>query len=676
MADWDVIGAAPAQIQNPWAVRSMVPAPAPETGVGDVVKGVGDAALSGASKVATGITGGVLGLVNRLVAAASGGDPEMAAQVTKEYVNQHYGHDTATPVGQKIGGAVSSALAPLGRSAQADEDLLAQGGEKIGIPQGETRGALHEVGELANVAPLVGGVARGAQASNEAATLAAQNAPGWAKLGYRSAADHPMAAGAAGNTGTQALVGQNQQVSNVAHRAVAGLAPDADLTKPGAFATGREAPNAVYNRAAASVPEGPLTPTAASMVDAIGNDANRITKPSPDVATRVADMKAALLAPGRNFTGNQIINESRGLRADGFANTAVENDVDKNYLGRQQLAAANALDQHVADSLPQNGIVSQEQLQQARVALAQNHAVEAATIGNNVSLQALGRMKTNGAPLTGVLSDSADFANAHPGVSGLGSRIEVPPSFKKDVGTAMAASTPGAPQDILGRLFGATGVSAAARRVLTGNPTNALSAAGKVPITGLGGEFNQLSPGPLSLQPSPGRAFEPHQPDLATGNPENANLQMQQPEGKAFEQGQRDLFAPDVTPVDRLERRPSPLGSNPTEVTPVAPARTYGGQPANNDLGATFIHNNDSAASGGASTEAQHTPNRNLQMVDQDGRGERIMSGVNQKDIEPLSNRHIIVDADTKQIVKSGNMKPNLAQGLLNRWKAGLANQF
>jgi hypothetical protein len=63
-------------------------------------------------------------------------------------------------------------------------------------------------------------------------------------------------------------------------------------------------------------------------------------------------------------------------------------------------------------------------------------------------------------------------------------------------------------------------------------------------------------------------------------------------------------------------------------------------------------------------------------MVDQDGRGERIMSGVNQKDIEPLSNRHIIVDADTKQIVKSGNMKPNLAQGLLNRWKAGLANQF
>src|SRR5271166_4647468 len=73
-----------------------------EIGVGDVAKGVGDAALSGAAKVSTGIVGGAVGLVNRLMAAASGGDPEMAAQVAKEYVNEKFGHDTTTPVGKAI----------------------------------------------------------------------------------------------------------------------------------------------------------------------------------------------------------------------------------------------------------------------------------------------------------------------------------------------------------------------------------------------------------------------------------------------------------------------------------------------------------------------------------------------------------------------------------------------
>jgi hypothetical protein len=42
-------------------------------------------------------------------------------------------------------------------------------------------------------------------------------------------------------------------------------------------------------------------------------------------------------------------------------------------------------------------------------------------------------------------------------------------------------------------------------------------------VRGLGGEFDALpprSPGPLDLQAPPGRAFEPHQPELANGNPQ------------------------------------------------------------------------------------------------------------------------------------------------------------
>ena len=135
-------------------------APPPSIGLGDVAKGVGDAALSGVSKVATGVVGGGLGLVNRLVAAASGGDPELAAETTKEYVNQHFGHDTTTPVGQEIGGAVSKALAPIGNAANATEGAIEKGASALGVPQGETQGALHELGEIANVAPIVGGVVR------------------------------------------------------------------------------------------------------------------------------------------------------------------------------------------------------------------------------------------------------------------------------------------------------------------------------------------------------------------------------------------------------------------------------------------------------------------------------------------------------------------------------------
>src|SRR6202789_2156148 len=199
MADWDVIGNAPAQVQNPWAVRSMAPAPTPPIGAGDVAAGVGDAALSGASKLASGITGGALGLVNRMVAAANGGDPEMASQVTKEFINSHFGHDTTTPVGKAIGGAVSGALAPVGNLVQGAGNLIAQGGEKLGIPQNETRSQLSELGELANVIPLGGALKDGAQASTEAAELAAQNAPrAVSQYGMRTLADHPIAAGAAG----------------------------------------------------------------------------------------------------------------------------------------------------------------------------------------------------------------------------------------------------------------------------------------------------------------------------------------------------------------------------------------------------------------------------------------------------------------------------------------------
>lgn len=81
-----------------------------------------------------------------------------------------------------------------------------------------------------------------------------------------------------------------------------------------------------------------------------------------------------------------------------------------------------------------------------------------------------------------------------------------------------------------------------------------------------------------------------------------------------------------------------------------------------------FVNNNASGESA-ASLEAQNRPKLNLEMVGPDGTGEPILKDVTQADQEPREG-HLIVDRDTGKIIKSGNMKPNLARGLLNRWKA------
>lgn len=78
---------------------------------------------------------------------------------------------------------------------------------------------------------------------------------------------------------------------------------------------------------------------------------------------------------------------------------------------------------------------------------------------------------------------------------------------------------------------------------------------------------------------------------------------------------------------------------------------------------------NNASGESAASVEAQNRPKLNLEMVGPDGTGEPILKDVTQADIEPRAG-HLIIDRSTGQIVKSGNMKPSLAQGLLNRWKA------
>jgi len=470
-------------------------------GPGDVIKGIGDAALSGADKLSAGVVGAPVGLANRLIATLSaalggasnqeaGNQGQIAADAAHEYVNRTLGRDTQTPVGKKIGAAVQSMLAPVGESISGLSQLAEKGGEKIGIPAGATHGVLGEAGDIAGTAGLVAPVAAGATASREAADLAAQNAPSWAKRGFLSAADHPIAAGAAGGSGKEALTLQNQQVGNIVTGAEAGVPHGTPLTAD-TLAAGRKAPGTVYDRIGAGLPTGPLSPNAAAQVDAAGSNGERITQGSPNAVMQINALKSRLLDPTGQFTGQQVVNESRGLRQEGGTNIASE-DVSNQQLGKAQLQMANALETHIADMLPPNANVSLDQYQAARQAMAKNYAVQGALKGQNVDMHALARIQ-NADPnlLTDGLKDTADFANAHPAVSGLGSKVEVPPSWQRDLGESLRSG--GAPQDIVGRLFGASGISAGARRFLTGPSGSAEKIAGGTPVTGLADEFAPLN---------------------------------------------------------------------------------------------------------------------------------------------------------------------------------------
>lgn len=486
--------------------------PSKETTMGDVAKGVGDAALSGASKVATGMVGAPVAIVNRLIAALTGGDPQMAADAAHDYVNSHFGHDTTTPIGQNIGGVVSSALAPLGRSAQADSELLQRGGEAIGIPRGETHGALSELGDIAGTAGVATPLAAGARASTEAATLAAQNAPtAVTKYGMRTLSDHPIAAGAAGPSGPQAVALHNQPLGNTVLGAEAGVSHGTRLN-PDTLATGRAAPGAVYQRMENSLPTAPLGPNAAGMVQSAGTSANVLTQPSEATQATINAQKARLLQGP--LTGPEVVQTGRALRQEG-ATRLGSDDVEQHNLGRAQLDMAKALEQHMEDALPPGADVSPEQFQAARTAYAKNMAVQGALRGGNVDMHAIARIQRNDPGLlTGPMAHIADFANDHPAVTRLTNAVEVPPSIQNDFGKAIGT---GSHQGAIDRLFGASGIPTIARRILTGGPDTAMATARQTPVSGLAGEFAPLTPDELPMQPSPGQAFSSHQPDLATG---------------------------------------------------------------------------------------------------------------------------------------------------------------
>jgi hypothetical protein len=554
-----------------------------------------------------------------------------------------------------------------------------------------------DVGSLAAAGGAAKGIISGVSAARGAATEAAAAAAAdpATQLGLRTAENNPIARSVAGPSGREALSLQNHQVGNTVAGAQAGVPHGTDVGYDSLEAA-RAAPNAVYGRVAANLPTAPLSDNATAAIRAAGG-ANRITEGTPDAITNIQSLQNQLLAPGRSFTGDQVVNESRGLRQEGGTNAASD-DVSKQHLGRAQLDMARALEQHIADSLPPNGTTSLDQFQAARTALAKNYAVQSSLRGSDVDLQALARVQ-RGDPdlLTGDLHTLADFANKHPEVSTLpspGTRY-APPGVGKDLSHVNVTNPSSWVRPILGGL---------ARRSLTGDPEAALGAARSAPVTGLGGEFDEMpmnslhTPGavgpapsrqaPLDLgPPGPGQVTNPTggltasppgaPPAAAAGPPGQLSLAdllshgVEQSPAAPLSFGPMGTAAPSGMPFARNAAHEA----GGLEVAP--PQHTYGGKPANNqDLGSVMSQGvpegivqraNNASGESAASLEAISRGTRPLSIIDKDGNEQPLMRDVTQIDQRAPKGK-ILVDTSTGEIIDRGGLPQSHAQGLLNRW--------
>lgn len=476
-----------------------------------------------------------------------------------------------------------------------------------------------QVGENV-VAPMVAGrlVSGGVGAvSRLGAGAAAEAAAPAGQLGLRTAGGLP--AKAAGNTAGPTLDAQNQRVASTILGADAGVPHSSPVTAE-TLAEARKAPGELLDTGYGLVQPGPLSPAARAQVIAARGPAT-ITKPTPNFANAVNDNESSLLDPNGQFTGAQLRATRNSLSSDAAVG-ASSDDADVRKIAAYKGKLVRAIDQHVEDSLPPDAAVTPDMIQNARTTLAKNYTLQDLIgKGGDINLQALAKLhRDNPDLMSGNSRIVAQFAHEHPEVTGAMSDADriSPPSFAND----LSQVNPLKPLGTVGQaVFGALG-----RRLLRGPRGAAVGAGMQSPVAGAAGEFAPLDQALESPAEAPSAA-PASDLDTALNGPQRITVPP----------GQRGSLS--FRPI--VER---------------------GGS--------------DEASVKAASPEAFNRKSGNLVEVDPDGNHEVVMRGVDQIDQEPKPG-HLIVDADTQQIVKKGNMPPALANGLLNRWKARqLGNSF
>jgi hypothetical protein len=440
------------------------------------------------------------------------------------------------------------------------------------------------------------------------------------------------------------------------------------------------------------------------MANSVG--ANDMIVHTPNTTNMIEAQKQRLLSG--QLTGDEAIDAERALRYNGFKNQGLQ-DPENQALGSAQLKLSDAVHQHIQDTLPPNADVSMEQLTQARQSLAQINTLQGALKGNNVDLQGLAKIhRDNPGLFTGDMAQISDFADKHPEVTRLPPDTERfnPSGVAKDA----AAIDLKSPVSYLQPFFGA-----AARRVLTG-PKMAPAA------SGLGAD---LAPIDRTPQAPPGMTSGPMgAPPATAGQP------GQIPLADLLSHGIEHGPSPGLSagPMGAPAPAGVPFEQNAAHMAgglELAPQHTYGGQPANSDLGSVMSQgipggdmtrtgtrptsrlsdtidlephhldleqplgqafeqgqkdifnggvvnrggNDIGSMQGGASPEAINRGTRNI--VHWDGDHAKVISpDVNQIDQMTPPRGSIAIDEDTGKLVSSGNTPRSQVEGLLARWKA------
>lgn len=454
-----------------------------------------------------------LGAAEHAGAAVGNIIPGIANAVT-DLVSRGTGHGGFTPVptfhagqaGEDFSNTTANALTEgIDRLSPGTGDALTSGAgatKDFADTHPKTMNMAHIGGDIAALAgaKAVGGVvgdaastaagaARGVRSVMNGTAFDTEGAVGSDANGLRSGAGQDVAKAVAGDSGKHALQEHNQQVGNAIAAGEANHVAEAPLSYEATKAA-RTAPNDVYTRVGANLPEGQLDQAAQEAIASTGAG-NKLVTASETAQKQIDNLKSQL--QNKSFTGDQLIDNLRSLRQEGYKRAGSE-DVDQQAVGNAQLDLARALEGHVERNLPKGGDVTVQDFQAARKALAKNHAVEGALHGPDVDLKAVARMqRADPHMLDGGLKDIADFANGE-GRSAVGLPDTYhTPSFAADAAGLLDLHKP---VQSIGQFFGGK----LARSALTGDTAAAVDAArSRFPAP------NRFDPRP-GLTAPPGRA--------------------------------------------------------------------------------------------------------------------------------------------------------------------------
>lgn len=616
------------------------------------------------------------------------------------------GPPTMGPEGQHLMQQLHSLASAATSGLPAANPAQAPGVHELNAPSdnplvSNTQRVVGDVGDILPAAGLARSAVGGISAlSKLGAGAAGAEVP---PLGMVTGETNPIARNVAGSSARPAATAHNQAAADLHLPAQVGVPPGTPLGIPGPdgrlpLDVAKDAPNAVYKRVEQNLPTGPLHPNAAQMVNNVG--ANDMIVHSPDTQKLIDAQKQRLLSGDQS--GSDVVGAQRALRFNGFRNKG-SLDPEQGALGDAQLKMADALHEHMVQSLPPNANVSVEDLVNARKTLAQIHTLDDARVGNNLNMQTLAKFgRDNPGIMDGPMADVAGFADRNPHVTRLpGDEERFNPSGKLKDAAAVDIKNP---QSWLQPFFGA-----GARASITNRPA--------VPVAGLASD---LSERPLTALHTPGEVGpapsrqEPlfHDPNTVQPIPEDPrpDIALTQPPGTVQGQPyqhQRPLSSP---PAVGAPYQP-PFGQG-APLRPVGTSgelsldnsfgHTYNGRPANGDyaavraegvpdggmmrrpqsdaennfprLGEPTVRVNrggsdEGSMSGGASPEAARRPPVNLIHFNGDT-ATQVIKDSNQIDSMTPPHGSIAIDTDTGKLVSSGTTPRNKVAGLLERWKA------